>query len=120
MIDEKEKDEVEEIFSRALERQDQQEIEDEENEEEEIPNTHNVEYIAPTVSIVLAITSLFDLFWFAAYFGILFSGIGIFVCKKKSEYVTIKGLIIYNILAFALSLIVGGIWIVMYLSKNLQ
>ena len=120
MNDEKEKDEIEEIFGRALERQDQQKIDEEEAEEEEIPNTHNVEYIAPTVAIVLAIASLFDLFWFAAYFGILFSGIGIYVCKKKNEYVTIKGLIIYNVLALALSLIVGGMWIVMYMAKNLQ
>ncbi|MCR5307490.1 MAG: hypothetical protein K6E24_00650 [bacterium] len=119
MNDDKEKDEIQEIFNRALERQDQKDLEEEENAEEEIPNTHHAEYIAPSVAIALALASLFDVVWFAAYFGLLFSCIGLYVCKKKNEYVEIKGTIIYNVVAFALCILLGGLWIVMYISKKM-
>ena len=118
MDDNKEKDEVEEIFNRALEIQDQKNIIEEEEKEDEIPNTHNIEIIAPIASLILAIASFFDMFWFAAYFGLIFSGVGIFMCKKKGEYLQTWVRII-NILAFALCLFIGGIWIIMYIGKKM-
>jgi predicted histidine transporter YuiF (NhaC family) len=118
MNDEKEKDEVEEIFNRALEIQDQKKIDEEEEKEDEIPNTHNLEYIAPIASIILAVASFFDLFWFAAYFGLIFSGVGIFMCKKKREYIQ-PWVILLNVIALAMCVLVGGLWIIMYISKNM-
>ena len=117
MDDNKEKDEVEEIFNRALEIQDQKNIDEEEEKEEEIPKTHNVEIFAPIVSIVLAIASLFDMFWFTAYFGLIFAGVGVFMCRKKGEYLQ-TWVRILNIVAFAMCVFIGGLWIVMYIGKK--
>lgn len=118
MDENKEKDEVEEIFNRALEIQDEKNIQEEENAEEEEPYTHNVEYIAPSIAIVLAIASIFNILWFTAYFGVLFAGIGIYICKKRDGHLK-RWVLLYNVIALALSFFLGGMWIVLYLTKLL-
>ena len=116
-MEDKEKDEVEEIFNRALEIQDERKAIEEEEEVDEAPDTHHVEIIAPTIATILAILSIaIDLIWFATYFGILFSLVGIYICNTNKGYIK-KGIVIYNILAFALSFLVGGVWIVLYLFR---
>ena len=117
MDDNKEKDEVEEIFNRALEIQDEKKAIEEEEEIDEAPDTHHVELVAPTIAVILAILSIiFDVVWFAAYFGILFSLVGIYICNTNKGYIR-KGIILYNVIAFALSFLVGAVWIVLYLFR---
>ena len=118
MDDNKEKDEVSEIFNRALEIQDQKKIDEEEEQEEVIPKTRNAEIFAPIVAIILAGASFFDMFWFAAYFGLIFSGVGIYMCRKKGIYLQ-QWVRILNVIAFALCLLIGGLWIVMYIGKKM-
>lgn len=119
MDDNKEKDEVEEIFNRALEIQDNKKIEEEENKEEEEPDTHNIEYIAPSIALALAIASIFGILWFTSYFAILFSGIGIYICKKRIGYLK-KWVLLYNVIVFAISFFLGGMWIMLYVAKLLS
>ena len=116
MEDNKEKDEVEEIFNRAIEIQDEKMIQEQENQEEEEPDTHNIELYAPAIAIVLAGVSIISIMWFTAYFGILFSGIGIYMCRKKNEFLK-RSVLLFNVIAFALSFFMGGMWIVLYLTK---
>ena len=103
MDDNKEKDEVEEIFNRALEIQDQKKIDEEEEQEEVIPKTGNAEIFAPIIAIILAVASLFDMFWFTAYFGLIFCGVGIYMCRKKGAYIQ-QWVRILNIVAFIMCL----------------
>ncbi len=114
---EKEKDEVDEIFNRALEIQDMKKQEEDEEETVEARDTHYVEIVSPTLALILALLSiLFDILWFSAYFGILFSLIGIYICNTNKGFIK-KGVVIYNICAFALSFIVGGFWIILYILR---
>ena len=118
MDDNKEKDEVEEIFNRALEIQDQKKIDEEEEQEEVIPKTGNAEIFAPIIAIILAVASLFDMFWFTAYFGLIFCGVGIYMCRKKGAYIQ-QWVRILNIVAFIMCFLIGGMWIVMYIGKKM-
>ena len=115
---EKEKDNVEEIFNNMLKRQDEENIkkeEQEQNEKKEL-NTHKTEIIAPTIAIILGIMAIFDVMWFTAYFGLLFSGLGIYICRKYRNSIR-QGIVIYNVIAFAFCFFLGGLWIIMYLGK---
>jgi hypothetical protein len=112
-----EKDEVHEMFSKALERQDEQNIIDEENEEEVEPNTHGSEIVAPIIAFVFAIASLFSKFWYASYFGFIFVGVGLYSCKKKGSFLK-KHILILNVLAMAACFFIGALWIVLYILKT--
>ena len=91
-------------------------IEEEENREIVAPNTHYVEIISPTIAYIAAIASFFGKFWYTAYFGIIFACIGIYICKKRNGFLN-KGVLLYNILAFALCMILGGLWVCLYVGK---
>ena len=112
-----EKDEVQEMFSRALERQDEQNIIDEENEEEVEPNTHGSEIVAPIIASIFAIASVFSKFWYASYFGFIFVGVGLYSCKKKGSFLK-KPVLIFNIIAMAACFFIGALWIILYLLKT--
>lgn len=113
MIEDKEKDEVQEMFSKALEARENSEEEfEEEDEKEEI---HYTELISPILAIILGILSIFDKLWFTAYFGIIFAGLGIFMCKKKGAS---RGIILFNVIALALCFFMGGLWIILYVMSK--
>ena len=117
MVKEKEKDEVQEMFSRALEARENIEAEEEENEEVEgKKSVHYTEIISPIVALGLGIMSIFDKFWFTAYFGLIFAVLGIYICKKKGAN---RGIILFNVAALALCFFMGGLWIVLYASSKL-
>ena len=113
-----EKDEVDEIFSKALERQDQQKIIEEDNQEEVEPDTHNSEIIAPIIAYVFAIVSIFAKFWYASYFGFIFVGVGLFSCKKKGSFLK-KPVLLMNVIAFMLCFFMSGLWIILYIFSKL-
>lgn len=117
-MEDKEKDNVDEIFNNMLKRQDEENIRKEEQEQEEKKelNTHKTEIIAPTIAIILGIMSIFDIMWFTSYFGLLFSALGLYICRKYSDSIG-RGVVIYNVISFALCFFIGGLWIIMYIGK---
>ena len=113
MVEEKEKDEVQEMFSKALEaRENSEGIEEEETEKEPV---HYTELISPIIAFILGIMSIFDKLWFTAYFGIIFAGIGLFMCKKKGAN---RGIILFNVIALALCFFMGGLWLMLYVMSK--
>ncbi|MBP5445298.1 MAG: hypothetical protein J6Y28_03915 [Acholeplasmatales bacterium] len=117
-FEDKEKDEVEEIFSKALERQDQQNILDEEEQEEVEADTHNTEIIAPIIAYIFAIASIIDKFWYASYFGFIFVGVGLFSCKLKKSFLK-KWVLLMNVFALAACFFMSGFWIILYVFTKL-
>lgn len=116
MDNEKEKDEIQEMFSKQLEARENQEIEDEENI---TPNgkVHFTEIISPIVAILICIASCIfaSHFWYGPYFGLIFAFLGVYICRKKRN--VNLGIRILNVVAVALCFFLGGLWIVMYLTK---
>ena len=113
MDNEKEKDEVQEMFSRALEAKENSEESIDETIEEKV---HYTEIISPIIALLLGILSIFDKLWFTAYFGIIFAGLGIYMCKKKGAS---RGIILLSVIALALCFFLGGLWIILYVLSKL-
>lgn len=112
MDNEKEKDEIQEMFSRALEAKENSE----ENEDVEEEKIHYTEIISPIIALILGALSIIDKLWFTAYFGIIFAGLGIYMCKKKGAS---RGIILLSVIALALCFFLGGLWIILYVLSKL-
>ena len=115
MDNEKEKDEIQEMFSRALEAKENSD-DFEEEDEVEVEKVHYTEIVSPIIALVLGGLSIIDKLWFTAYFGIIFAGLGIFMCKKKGAS---RGIILFNVIALALCFFMGGLWIILYVMSKL-
>lgn len=121
MDDNKEKDEVQEMFSKTLEAREQEEIEQEDDEINKPNNgseAHYTDVIAPIIGLLLGIASIFDKLWFTAYFGLIFCGLGIYMCKKKQESLS-RGILLFNVIAFAVCFFMGGFWIILLLMNKM-
>ena len=119
MDDNKEKDEVQEMFSRALEAKEQEEIENEEFENDNNGGeTHYTDIIAPIVGLLLGIASIIDKIWFTAYFGLIFCGLGIYMCKKKQESLS-RGILLFNVISLAVCFFMGGFWIILLIMHKM-
>lgn len=117
MDNEKEKDEIQEMFSKQLEARENQELEEE--DEVAAPNgkVHFTEIISPIVGLILGGLSFFNRFWYMAYFGLIFSVLGLYVCRKKGAS---KGIRILNTAALAVCFFLGGLWLMMFVIKKLS
>lgn len=120
MDDNKEKDEVQEMFSKQLEAKELEEIEEEENEKNTKVSgeTHYTDIISPIIGLILGIASLFDQLWFTAYFGLIFCGLGIYMCKKKKESLN-RGILLLNVIALAVCFFMGGMWIILLIMNKM-
>ena len=115
MDNEKEKDEIQEMFSRALEAKENSD-DFEEEDEVEVEKVHYTDIVSPIIALVLGGLSIIDKLWFTAYFGIIFAGLGIFMCKKKGAS---RGIILLNVIALALCFFLGGLWVILYILSKL-
>lgn len=107
-----EEDNIQQTFLNAFENQAIEE------EEEEIYDSHHIEIIGPTVALILFALSFWDKMWFASYFGLIFGGVGIFGCKKKSGYVS-RGIVLLNVISVALCFFISGLWLILLLLSKM-
>lgn len=109
IVDEENDDDVRKMFGDILAQQ-------EDTEEEKIDikksKTQFAEYIAPVLALITFVGSFFDRFWFASYFGLIFAGAGIFVCKKREEFQN-RAVLLINIISFALCFLMCGFWLIL-------
>ncbi len=115
MDNEKEKDEIQEMFSKQLEAREN--LEAEEEDDRPTGKTHFTEIISPIVALILGIAALFNLFWFTAYFGLIFAVLGLYICKKKGVN---RGIVLLNVIALAVCFFIGGFWIMLNVLKVLS
>ena len=120
MDNEKEKDEIQEMFAKQLEaRENSEDYEDEveEKEDKKSPNGHFTEIISPIIAILICIASCIfsNYFWYGPYFGLIFAFLGVYICKKKDD--VSRGIRILNVAAVALCFFLGGLWVVMLAVK---
>ena len=109
-MDNNEKDEIQEMFSKALEaKENQEQLEEKDDEPKEV---HYTDIISPIVGLILGIISIFDQLWFTAYFGLIFCGLGIYMCRKKRESLN-RGILLLNVIALAICFFMSGMWIVL-------
>lgn len=117
MDNKKEKDEIQEMFSKQLEARENQEIEYEEENPTPSGKVHFTEIISPIVAIILGVMSFFNIFWYLAYFGLIFAVLGLYICKKKGASVGVR---ILNTGALAICFFLGGLWLMMFVIKKLS
>lgn len=118
-MENKEKDEIQQMFESQLKSQEEQDIiEEEEQQDEYTVNTHYTEIIGPVIALILGGMSVVNIFWFTAYFGIIFAGIGTYACKKKAGMIS-KFIVGLNIFALALCFFLGGLWLIMFVDKKI-
>ena len=119
MDNEKEKDEIQEMFSRQLEAM--EERGDYEEEEKSKPaSSHVTEIVSPIIAIIICILSCIfsNYFWYGPYFGLIFAFLGVYICRKKGD--VNLGIRILNVVAVAMCFFLGGLWAIMYVSKILR
>ena len=119
MDNEKEKDEIQEMFSRQLEAMENRDDYDnsEEKKDDKPQKVHFTEVISPIVAIIICIISCIfsNYFWYGPYFGLIFAFLGIYMCHRKGD--VSLGIRILNVVAVALCFFLGGLWVIMYISK---
>ena len=120
MDNEKEKDEIQEMFAKQLEARENMESNKEDVEEKydkKSPKFHLTEIISPIVAIIICIISCIfsNYFWYGPFFGLIFAFLGVYICKRKGDISL--GIRILNVVAVALCFFLGGLWVIMYLSK---
>ena len=113
----KEKDEIQEMFSKQLEARENQELEEEDGVSAPKGKTHFTEIISPIVGIILGGLSFLNRFWYMAYFGLIFAVLGLYICKKKGASIGIR---ILNTAALAICFFLGGLWLMMFAIKKLS
>ena len=121
MDNEKEKDEIQEMFARQLEARENSDYYEEEEKEEKKPSkVHFTEIISPIIAILICIASCIfsNYFWYGPYFGLIFAFLGDYICKKKGDVST--GIRILNVIAVALCFFLGGLWVIMYIANNMK
>ena len=121
MDNEKEKDEIQEMFARQLEARENSEDYQEEEEKKvdrKSPYGHSTEIISPIIAILICIASCIfsNYFWYGPYFGLIFAFLGVYICKRKGE--VNLGIRILNVVAVALCFFLGGLWLVMFFANK--
>ena len=120
MDNEKEKDEIQEMFAKQLEARENSDNYEEEKEEpidKKSPYGHFTEIISPIIAILICIASCIfsNYFWYGPYFGLIFAFLGVLICARKGG--VSLGIRILNVVAVALCFFLGGFWFVMFLAK---